>query len=237
MVQKKSVKAKAKKSRVLVVDDHAIVREGLVQLLSQQDDLVVCGQVEGGRAALDLLDNAKPDAAVVDLNLRDMSGLDLIRALHARKPELAILVLSMHEESLYAERALRAGAKGYLMKTEAVSKVVDALRQITQGQVYAGQGLTNKLLRRLTSAPSRPEASPMERLSDRELEVFQFLGQGLTTRRIAERLGRSIKTIETYRENIKRKLDLKNAVELVYYAVQWSGGQKMPAAAATTSPS
>ena len=198
----------------------------LSQLLSQQADFVVCGQIEGGRQALDLLDAARPDAAIVDLNLKDMSGLDLIRALHARRPEMAILVLSMHEESLYAERALRAGAKGYLMKSEAVAKVVEALRQVAQGQVYAGQGLTSKLLKRLTQTPARPEASPMERLSDRELEVFQFLGQGLTTRRIAERLGRSIKTIETYRENIKRKLDLKNAVELVYCAVQWSDGQE-----------
>jgi DNA-binding NarL/FixJ family response regulator len=141
----------------------------------------------------------------------------------------------MHEESLYAERALRAGAKGYLMKTEAVEKVADALRQIVSGQVYAGQGLTSKILKRLTVPSSRPESSPVDRLSDRELEVFQLLGNGLTTRKIAERLGRSIKTIETYRENIKRKLDLKNAVELVYYAVQWSG-QKGPAAA-PTSPS
>ncbi len=231
---KKNGKAKTRKSHVLIVDDHAIVREGLVQVLAGHEEFVICGQAEGGKHAIELLASTQPDAAIVDLNLKDMSGLDLIRELHARRPELAILVLSMHEESLYAERALRAGAKGYLMKSEAVGKVVDALRQTLLGQVYAGQGLTNKLLKRLTqTAAGRPDASPIERLSDRELEVFQLLGQGLTTRRIAERLGRSIKTIETYRENIKRKLDLKNAVELVYNAVQWADGNRsQPKAAA-----
>jgi len=222
----KNGKAKVKKSRVLIVDDHAIVREGLAQVLAGQPDLEVCAQAETGQQALEQLNSTRPDAAIVDLNLKDMSGLDLIRELHTRRPELAILVLSMHEESLYAERVLRAGAKGYLMKSEAVGKVVEALRQTLSGHVYAGQGLTNKLLKRLTQPAGRPDASPLERLSDRELEVFQLLGQGLTTRRIAEKLGRSIKTIETYRENIKRKLDLKNAVELVYHAVQWSDGQK-----------
>jgi DNA-binding NarL/FixJ family response regulator len=224
------------KNRIYIIDDHPIVREGLSQFLSGQKDFTIAGHSEGGRQALEHIGSLKADAVIVDLNLKDMSGLDLIREIHAKRPELPILVLSMHEESLYAERALRAGAKGYLMKSEAVEKVAEALRQILAGQVFAGQGLTTKLLKRLTGPSNKPESSPVERLSDRELEVFQLLGQGMTTRRIAERLGRSIKTIETYRENIKRKLDLKNAVELVYYAVQWSG-QKGPVAAPATTPS
>jgi DNA-binding NarL/FixJ family response regulator len=235
-MMKKNSKSKIRKQRVLIVDDHAIVREGLAQVVAGQADFEVCAQCEGGKDAIEQLASARPDAAIVDLNLKDMSGLDLIRELHTRRPDLAILVLSMHEESLYAERVLRAGAKGYLMKSEAVGKVVEALRQTLSGQVYAGQGLTTKLLKRLTQSTGRPEASPMERLSDRELEVFQLLGQGLTTRRIAERLGRSIKTIETYRENIKRKLDLKNAVELVYHAVQWSDGQKRQSGPTAAAP-
>ncbi|MBI3552580.1 MAG: response regulator transcription factor [Elusimicrobia bacterium] len=229
-------KGSSAKSKVYIVDDHAIVRQGLAQYIAQQKDFSVCGQADGGRGALEQLASCRPDAIIVDLNLKDMSGLDLIRELHARRPELAILVLSMHEESLYAERSLRAGAKGYLMKSEAVEKVGEALQQVLAGQVYAGHGLTAKLLKRLTAPAARPETSPMERLSDRKLEVFQLLGQGLTTRLIAERLGRSIKTIETYRENIKRKLDLKNAVELVYHAVQWSGGRQ-PSAVPPTLPS
>ena len=210
-----------KKKKVLIVDDHPIVRQGLAQLLRQDQDMIVCGEADHGQGIGDLIGQLKPDILVLDLTLKDISGIDVIKQVSPRYPSLPILVLSIHDESLYAERALRAGAKGYIMKEEAADKVVTAVRQVLKGELYVGEKLKARLLSQALGAP-KAGASPLEVLSDRELEVFRLLGQGFSTRRIAERFGRSIKTVEIYRANIKQKLGLKDAAELIHCAVRWA---------------
>lgn len=183
----------------------------------------VVGATDRGDAAVKLVDTLKPTLLLVDLSLKDMSGIDLIKELTVKRPELPILVLSMYDEQLYAERVLRAGARGYIMKEAASDNVVAAIRQVLGGETYLGDRVKARLLNRLVKSPEpQKQSSPIERLSDRELEVFRLLGQGYSTRRIAERFNRSIKTIEIYRANIKHKLDLKDATELIHYAVRWS---------------
>ena len=211
----------AKKKKVLIVDDHPIVRQGLAQLLRQESDLTVCGEADHGQGLPQVISELKPDILVLDLTLKDSSGIDVIKELSPRFPDLPILVLSIHDESLYAERALRAGAKGYIMKEEAADKVVTAIREVLKGDIYVGEKLKSRLLSKALGTP-KAGASPLETLSDRELEVFRLLGQGYSTRRIAERFGRSIKTVEIYRANIKQKLGLKDAAELIHCAVRWA---------------
>jgi DNA-binding NarL/FixJ family response regulator len=217
---KKPVK-QPRRSTVFVVDDHSIVRQGLEQLINQEDDLVVCGKAENMQGALEGIKKSMPDVALVDLSLDDDSGLELIKAIRARYPKVAVLVLSMHDETFYAERVLRAGAKGYIMKRQATELILEAIRRILSGEVYLSDTMSAKVLRKV--AEGKPDAigSPVERLSDRELEVFQLIGIGLGTRHIADRLSRSVKTVEAYREHIKQKLDLKDATELVQAAIQW----------------
>lgn len=214
------------KARVLIVDDHPIVSQGLKQLIDAESDLSVCGCADRGDAALKLVASQKPSIVIVDLSLKDMSGIDLIKELNEKHPGLPMLVLSMYDEQLYAERVLRAGARGYVMKEAASDNVVAAIRQVLNGETYLGDRVKSRLLNRLVKSPEPANAkagpsSPIERLSDRELEVFRLLGQGYSTRRIAERFQRSIKTIEIYRANIKHKLDLKDATELIHYAIRW----------------
>jgi DNA-binding NarL/FixJ family response regulator len=211
----------AKKKKVLIVDDHPIVRQGLAQLLRQESDLTVCGEADHGQGLPQVISELKPDILVLDLTLKDTSGIDVIKDIAPRFPDLPILVLSIHDESLYAERALRAGAKGYIMKEEAADKVVTAIREVLKGDIYVGEKLKSRLLSKALGTP-KAGASPLETLSDRELEVFRLLGQGYSTRRIAERFGRSIKTVEIYRANIKQKLGLKDAAELIHCAVRWA---------------
>jgi DNA-binding NarL/FixJ family response regulator len=220
--------ARGAKSRVLLVEDHALVRQGLTQLLNQQADLSVCGESDRGEGVLKLIDSLRPDAVVVDLTLGDMSGVDLIKEISTKHAGLPILVLSMHQDSLYAERALRAGARGYVMKEEASETVVAALRKILGGEIHLGERAKARLLHKLVKSPlgQVDRTSMLERLSDRELEVFRLLGQGYSTRRIAERFNRSIKTVEIYRANIKHKLDLKDAAELIHFAVQYAQDPK-----------
>ena len=220
--------ARGVKSRVLLVEDHALVRQGLTQLLNQQSDLAVCGESDRGEGVLKLIESLKPDAVVVDLTLGDISGVDLIKEISAKHAGLPILVLSMHQDALYAERALRAGARGYVMKEEASETVVSALRKIHTGEIQLGERAKARLLHKLVKSPlgQVDRTSMLERLSDRELEVFRLLGQGFSTRRIAERFNRSIKTVEIYRANIKHKLDLKDAAELIHFAVQYSQDPK-----------
>ena len=211
----------ARKKKVLIVDDHPIVRQGLAQLLRQEPDLTVCGEADHGQGIAQVIAELKPDILVLDLTLKDTSGIDVIKELTPRFPNLPILVLSIHDESLYAERVLRAGAKGYIMKEEAAEKVVTAVREVLRGEIYVGEKLKSRLLSKALGAP-KAGASPLEVLSDRELEVFRLLGQGYSTRRIAERFNRSIKTVEIYRANIKQKLGLKDAAELIHCAVRWA---------------
>lgn len=212
--------AKSQKRKVLIVDDHAIVREGLTQLINSEADLVVCGEVDSAPRAIDAINGLKPDIALVDISLSSMNGIELIKNIKVQHPTLPILVLSMHDESLYAERALRAGAKGYIMKQEGTENLRNAIRQVLKGEIYLSERMSGKMLHQLAGG-AKDLGSPIERMSDRELEVFQLIGQGLGTRQIAEKLHLSIKTIESYREHIKQKMNFKNGTELVQQAVQW----------------
>ena len=210
-------------SRIIIVDDHPILREGLAQLIDQQKDLSVCGQFAEAAGAFDALASLKPDLALIDISLKGRSGVELVKNIKAHYPKLLVLVLSMHDESLYAERVLRAGASGYIMKQEASEKVLEAIRKVLAGEIYLSETMGAKLMRQLIGGSRNVTGSVMERLSDRELEVFGLIGQGRGTREIAEQLHLSVKTIESHRTHIKEKLNLKNATELVHRAIQMHG--------------
>jgi DNA-binding NarL/FixJ family response regulator len=210
------------KKRIVVVDDHPIVRQGFVLLINQEADLEVVGQAEDPSAALTIISATKPDLVLVDLSLKNGDGLEMIKDLSRLYPELLMLAVSLHDENVYAERALRAGAKGYIMKSEATDSVMIAIRQVLSGGFFLSAKMNERLLIRLTTAGKQDTIDPMARLSDREFEVFQLIGQGYDTRLIAESLCLSIKTIETYKSHLKTKLDLKNSTELMQRAVEWS---------------
>ncbi len=212
-------------NRVMIVDDHPIMRAGLRQLLGQEPDLEVCGEAEDAAGALRALEKGSADIVIADISLKDSSGLELIKDLRIRFPHLPVLVLSMHEEAFYAERALRAGAKGYVAKADATSRIVDAVRRVLGGQVYVSEKLAGKLLGRIVAGGGSGPVG-VESLSDREFEVFEMIGQGLELREIALRLHLSIKTVEAHRENMRRKLDLASSAELYRYAVQWTQYEK-----------
>jgi DNA-binding NarL/FixJ family response regulator len=209
------------KKRVLLVDDHPIVRQGLAQLINQETEIGVCGQAEDAHKALEAIGTLKPDIAIVDISLKTISGIELIKNIKIQYPQLPVLVLSMHDESLYAERALRAGAKGYIMKREVPEKLLGAIHRILRGEMYVSDKMGVKIFHHFVDGPPEAGGSSLDRLSDRELEVFQLIGKGRGTRQIAEALHLSIKTIESYREHIKKKLLLKSGSELVQHAVQW----------------
>ncbi len=212
--------------RLLVVDDHAIVRHGLALLLSRHKEFAVAAEAGGKAEALAALAEHKLDAAIIDLTLKDGSGLDLIRDLRTRAPGLPCLVLSMHDEMEYAEKALRAGALGYVMKENADEVIVDALRTILRGEVYASPDVSARLLRQAVAAPGGRGETGVDSLTDREREIFQCLGQGLTTKKIAEQFGLSARTVEVHRASIKRKLACEDTAQLLREAVRWveSGG-------------
>jgi DNA-binding NarL/FixJ family response regulator len=207
------------------VDDHPVVLQGLVQILSQEPGLLVCGQALNADGALQAIAELNPDLAIIDISLHGTSGLDLIKTLKDRHPQLPVLVLSMHDESFYAERSLRAGAKGYIMKEEATDKLLIAMHRVLEGEIYLSETMSSKLLSQLVHRPRRREGSAIDLLGDRELEVFQLLGHGYTTREIAEKLHLSAKTVESHREHIKEKLKLKSAVQLIQYAFHWVQNQ------------
>jgi len=209
------------KHRVFVVDDHPIVRQGLALLINQDPDLVVCGEAERAEGVPAALARLKPDILVLDLSLPGPQGLDLLKEIRASDPELPILVLSMHDEAVYAERALRAGANGYIMKQEATEKVLVVLRRILRGEVYVSDPVTKKMLQHIVTGPSRTKPASIESLSDRELEVFYLIGAGYGTREIADELHLSVKTVESYQAHIKEKLALRSARALVQRAVEW----------------
>jgi len=209
------------KTRILIVDDHPIVRQGLAELVNHEDDLEVCGQAEDSHEALRAILELDPNMAVVDISLKETSGLELIKDIHSQHPDLPVLALSMHDETLYAERALRAGAKGYIMKQEATENVIAAIRKILGGEIYVSDRMASRMVRKLVAGQTGPTTSPVDCLSDRELEVFQFIGQGIKTREIAEQLNLSIKTIETYIDHIKKKMNFKDSRSLFLHAVQW----------------
>jgi DNA-binding NarL/FixJ family response regulator len=210
------------RKRVLIVDDHPMTRSGLVHLINHQLDLEVCGDVENAAEALEALTTCKPDLALVDVKLPDKSGLELIKDIKALCPELPVLVFSMHDESLYAERVLRAGARGYITKREGGQKLMQAIRHVVSGNIYLSERMSGRILE-LFSGRRRPEGehSSIQQLSDREFEVFELIGAGLSTHEIARKLHLSTKTVQAHRANIKRKLKVKTASELVSYAARW----------------
>jgi DNA-binding NarL/FixJ family response regulator len=219
MTRENSEPASAK-AKVLIVDDHPVVREGLAMHLSTQPDLEVCGEAEDLPGALALLASARPDVAIIDISLKNSNGIELIRRIKARPDEVRILVWSMYPENLYAERALRAGAQGYMNKGQATHHVVEAVRAILQGQVYVSGELANWLLQRVVGRKPE-ERLTIDSLSDRELEAFQLIGEGLTTESIAEKMHVSAKTVETFRARIKEKLGISNLTGLIQRAAQW----------------
>lgn len=212
--------------RVYLVDDHPLVREGLTNLVNQQRNMQVCGEAESVPEALDGIAAANPDVAVVDISLKGASGLDLIKQLKARQPQVKIVALSMHDESLYAERALRAGAQGYVMKRESSKKIIDAIGRVVEGKLALSDPMTETLAQKFVAGSSGAVKSSVEQLSDRELEVFGLLGRGFETRRVADTLNINIKTVQAYCVRIKQKLGLTTAAELVYEAIRWHERQE-----------
>jgi DNA-binding NarL/FixJ family response regulator len=212
-------------SKVFLVDDHPILREGLASLINRSADLRICGEAETAAEALQGIRETNPDLAIVDLSLREGSGLDLIKSIKAHAPATAVIVLSIHDERRYAERAVRAGARGYIMKGESAGSVIAAARNVLAGQLYLSQQMRAIFVERFVDGSPVDGLSPLEVLSDRELEVFQLLGQGYETRRVAEMLGVSIKTVQAFCAKIKDKLQLANASELLREAVRWSEKQ------------
>lgn len=213
------------KTRILLVDDHPLMRKGLAMTIESESDLEVVGQAADAEDALAQFDDLDPDLAVVDVSLPGMNGLELIKHLLSRKPDLVTLVVSRHDESLYAERAIRAGARGYVSKLQADEEIIQAVRQVLRGGIYLSDGLKDKMLFGAAAGTKSPMQSPLEVLSDRELEVFEMTGRGRPTREIAERMHLSVKTVESYRARIKTKLNLESGTELMQHAVHWVEGE------------
>jgi DNA-binding NarL/FixJ family response regulator len=214
-------KSARRKSSIFVVEDHPIMRDGISQLIDQQPDLEVCGGASGGAEALEALKTLDPDLMLVDISLPGMDGIELIKAVKKRKARLPLLVLSMHAEALYAERAVRAGAKGYVMKHASADTLLEAIRKVLSGKIFLSPDMTEKFLEKVTGDGRAADESPVAGLSDRELEIFKLVGRGLRTQRIAEELNLSVKTVETYYSRIKQKLDIKDASELLQKAIAW----------------
>jgi DNA-binding NarL/FixJ family response regulator len=208
-------------TRILLVDDHPMVRERLTEIINHEKDLMVCAEAEDRAGALDTIANAKPDLAIIDLALKNSNGLELIKDIHARWPRLLMLVLSMHDESLYAERVMRAGARGYITKQEATRNILLAIRRVLSGEVYLSGKTASAVITHLTAKP-QSGGSIGELLTDRELQVFELTGNGLSTREISERLHIDVKTVETYRIRIKEKLGIRASSELLQLAIRWN---------------
>jgi DNA-binding NarL/FixJ family response regulator len=215
-----------KRWHIVVVDDHPTMREGMARVIDETGDLIVCAQAESIQGALELIETTAPDLAIVDITLGGQNGIELIKDLKVRHPKLPVLVHSMHDEAVYAQRSLRAGARGYLMKHEPPSKLLHAIRQVLAGEIYLSETMTRQMLHQVADSHFAKGVSPVERLSDRELQVFERLGQGRKTKEIAHDLRLSIKTVQTYREHLKEKLQLKDATSLVRFAVQWVESQR-----------
>jgi DNA-binding NarL/FixJ family response regulator len=216
------IQAHTKKCRVLLVDDHPIVRQGLALLIDRDPDLSVCGEADGAHSAFHAITTLRPDIVVLDISLSGPDGLDVLKDIRMKTASLPVLILSMHDESIYAERAMRAGANGYIMKQEATEKVLVAIRRILQGEVYLSDRLTSAMLQQFVRGTAPAKKSPLVNLTDRELEVFRLIGEGHGTRQIADELHLSVKTIESYQAHIKEKLALRNARELVQHAIEWT---------------
>ncbi len=209
------------KKKILILDDHPVFRKGLAQLINEEDDMIVCAEAESVKGAIHSIKGHKPDLAIVDITLKNRSGMELIYHLKIRKKKLPVLVISMHDESLYAERVLRAGALGYITKQEMTRNVTHAIRHVLSGNIYLSQPMLENMVGKLVQNPENKTHDPVGMLTNRELEVFRLIGQGLKRKDIADTLHLSVKTIGTYRETIKKKLNFKNATELMKHAVTW----------------
>lgn len=222
METRTAIAATGKKCRVLLVDDHPIVRQGLGLLIDREPDLSVCGEADSAHSAFHAITTLRPDLVVLDISLSGPDGLEVLKEIRMKTSSLPVLILSMHDESIYAERAMRAGANGYIMKQEATEKVLVAIRRILQGEMYLSDRLTSTMLQQYVRGAGTPKKSPLVNLTDRELEVFRLIGEGHGTRQIAEELHLSVKTIESYQAHIKEKLALRNARELLQHAIEWT---------------
>jgi DNA-binding NarL/FixJ family response regulator len=214
----------------MLVDDHPLVRERLGEVINREKDMEVCGEAEERFQAIDLIKQAMPDLAIVDITLKNSDGLELIKDIQSRWPKLAVLVVSMHDETLYAERVLRAGARGYITKQEATRNILIAIRRILDGHIYLNERVATQILARIASQGTQPSTNlhPTDILADRELQVFELTGRGLNGREIAERLHIAVKTVETYRARIREKLNLKDGSELLQLAIAWTHQQSSP---------
>ena len=226
MMPKTNFKAARKVHEVLIVDDHPIVRAGLVQMINDDPDLEICGEASGIIEALRLIQERAPELVIIDISLKDGSGIELIKQIKAQDPAIRMLVSSMHEETIFSDRALHAGARGYISKQEAPDKILEAIHTILAGKIYLSDTMTERMLHRAVNPEQASVQSTIDSLTDREIEVFGLVGQGLSTRKIAKHLHLSVKTIETHREHIKRKLSLESSHELIHRAVQWVMEQK-----------
>ena len=214
-------------SKILIVDDHPIFRMGMKELINHEDDFTVCAVATDIAEAMQALVDNAPDMAIIDVALADENGLDLVQQIHAQQKDFPMLVLSMHDESVWAERAIRAGAKGYVMKKEASESVIAALRTLREGKIHVSASMVSILLNKLQDDSAEEESAAEESLTEREAEVFRLLGEGFSTREIAEKMTLGIKTIGTYRDRIKQKLGLKNATELTRRAVLWVNNENL----------
>jgi DNA-binding NarL/FixJ family response regulator len=217
----KSSKSTPEKIRVVIVDDHPVVRQGLAQIISQNETLQVCAEAADAKSGFDAIKKHRPHIAIIDISLTDISGIELIKWVKGLDFKVAMLVISIHDESVYAQRALKAGADGYLMKQESPDKIIEAIRRILNGDIFVSDSMAKRMMRHLVKGHDEGVPS-VESLSDREFEVFQLVGQGFKPKQIAEKLCLSIKTIETYQSNIKEKLFLSNSFELAQFAIQWA---------------
>ena len=224
MAKKKATKATGKKKKIYIVDDHPIFREGLAGIIRQQPDLLVCGEADSAERAFAQIPVLKPDLLLTDIGLSGKSGLELLKDLHAFQPGLAVLVISMHDEALYAERVLRAGGRGYVMKQEGPDKILHAIARVLAGQVYVSEKTSAGILERIARPESKAKASPIGRLTDREFEVLRLIGEGRDGHQIAADLHLSLKTVNCHKTHIREKLGLQNANAVIHYATRWVAG-------------
>ena len=211
-----------KRVRILLVDDHPMVRERLAEVINRETDLVVCAEAEDRHQAIEAISARQPGLVIVDITLKNSDGVELIKDIHSRWPGLLVLVVSMHDESLYAERVLRAGARGYITKQEATRSILQAIRRVLEGQIFLSEAIASQILGRMTTARPGEVLGPVESLADRELQVFELTGRGLNTRQIAQQLHIGVKTVETYRHRIREKLNLQHPTDLLRSAIAWT---------------
>jgi DNA-binding NarL/FixJ family response regulator len=224
-LKKEQVRPGEKKTQIFIVDDHPVVRDGLTTIINHERDMNVCGQADDAAGVLKTIAELKPDVVVTDISLKSSDGIELTKSIKARYPGLPVIVFSVHDESIYAERALRAGAHAYMMKETVSEDIVKAIRTVLNGEIFVSDKISKKFLHKIAGDKSGTAKTPIETLSDRELEIFRLIGEGLKTSQIANQLYLSTKTIETYRSRIKEKLNLPNAAELLQYSIKWAKNQ------------